>query len=898
VGPLAGVSATWLAVGWWACAFAAMAGAKWWRLAEKAAGHGAVVAGWVALEDAALFGAALSGCVLVAGRAKWVDRGLALIAWGAALGSAVNAAVLLELGEQVHWQLLLYARDQAADLPRLLRASLSIERILGAPGVIAAITVAPVAAWLGVGRVMGTPRSLPRTVVVGLAVVVVGISIFTPHPPGAASANLQVRALGQTWPLRIYRSARYALAPTTFRGIERTPLLAASPNKLAEHRPGASPMHTRNAVVIVLESTRWDHTSLAPDAKAATPHLARLARRGTVIDSTRALIPHTTKALFAIFCGRLPTVHAGALEVSKAIDPQCLPAALSARGYATAFVQSADGTFEQRPRLVAKLGFSRFDAREDVGRKRLGYLASDDARVHEPFVAFLRDTPATKPFFAAVLTSATHHPYALPAAITTLPFAATLTTPRARYRALVERQDAVIGNVVEALRADGRLASTVIVVIGDHGEGFGDRGVRQHDNNFYEEGLRVPFVVAGPGVARRVVRANASVADVVPTIAPLLGHRVAPGALDEAVAADLLDPGFRSDSPRAFACFSPWRCRGFVVGNTKVVDSPELGAAWRFDLATDPLERVALPLTPDLAQQLAAVAKRVDAHRVRRWDSPGAEVQHLTPWRCKEGRARCVHPHASRRRDRYRPADTHDVDLPRPASDAYDWLAGKRPLRIAHRLGGADKDTENSPGALAASWQEGYRLLEVDLQLTTDGHLVCIHAEYPRRPLTVADYRSGVPPGRRCTLDTLITFARAHPRARFVLDVKNRFARSYARIINAVRVAGVGRQFIPQVYRFPQVAQVRHADVFAGAIFTAYRSRLSVAEIVASARRHGVRAVTLNPNRLNAFSGELPGDLVTFAHPIDTIEIARRRLGQGIDGIYTHTFAPSEPLPR
>src|SRR6185436_10270471 len=97
-----------------------------------------------------------------------------------------------------------------------------------------------------------------------------------------------------------------------------------------------------------------------------------------------------------------------------------------------------------------------------------------------------------RPFFLPVLTSATHHPYRLPKTLTAP------GTPPQRYARLVEAEDALLGDILKALDDNKLTGSTIVVALGDHGEGFGDRGVRQHDNNYFEEGLHVPFVIAGP----------------------------------------------------------------------------------------------------------------------------------------------------------------------------------------------------------------------------------------------------------------------------------------------------------------------------------------------------------------------------------------------------------------
>src|SRR5690606_7505343 len=142
----------------------------------------------------------------------------------------------------------------------------------------------------------------------------------------------------------------------------------------------------------------------------------------------------------------------------------------------------------------------------DIGGQPLGYLASDDESLAAPLFGFVDE--AAGPFFAVVLTSATHHPYRLSAAAEARAAArgAPRDTPFERYHRLVEAEDALLQTIVAGLEQRGLLERTIVVAVGDHGEGFGDKAVKQHDTNFFEEGLRVPWVMAGPGVPIGKVR--------------------------------------------------------------------------------------------------------------------------------------------------------------------------------------------------------------------------------------------------------------------------------------------------------------------------------------------------------------------------------------------------------
>ena len=83
-----------------------------------------------------------------------------------------------------------------------------------------------------------------------------------------------------------------------------------------------------------------------------------------------------------------------------------------------------------------------------------------------------------------------------------------------------------------ALEHDGLLANTLVVLVSDHGEEFLEHGQVMHGLAQYEESVRVPFLLWGPGVPRDVrVPESVSLVDVMPTVLDLLGMP-APEGLD------------------------------------------------------------------------------------------------------------------------------------------------------------------------------------------------------------------------------------------------------------------------------------------------------------------------------------------------------------------------------
>lgn len=66
------------------------------------------------------------------------------------------------------------------------------------------------------------------------------------------------------------------------------------------------------------------------------------------------------------------------------------------------------------------------------------------------------------------------------------------------YQEEVAYADAQLGRLFEAVKRKGR--PTLIVFLGDHGEAFGEHRNLEHRWTLFEEEIRVPFILAGPGI--------------------------------------------------------------------------------------------------------------------------------------------------------------------------------------------------------------------------------------------------------------------------------------------------------------------------------------------------------------------------------------------------------------
>jgi phosphoglycerol transferase MdoB-like AlkP superfamily enzyme len=339
-------------------------------------------------------------------------------------------------------------------------------------------------------------------------------------------------------------------------------------------------------VVIVVESLRFSATSLGDPVLGTTPFLADLSRRSTVARHAYTVVPHTSKALTAIHCGIAPPLDTKLTESEPGgIPTECLPKLLGRQGYATALFQSAVGGFERRPDLVRNLGFDEFRAAEDLptqGFGRVNYFGYEDDILLEPSAEWIR--AQQQPFMLSLLTVAGHHDYHLPE---TFPLRRIVEDDELnRYLNTLVYQDRFVSKVFAMLDELGIADETVVAVMGDHGEGFGEHGLRQHDNTIYEEGVKVPLMIYDPAdPVGRVVDTPMTTMSTMPTVVEALGYRLKGGL---SAARPLADA---DDRPVYLSCQADNRCLARIEGTMKYIYHFDNRPDEVFDLAIDPLER-------------------------------------------------------------------------------------------------------------------------------------------------------------------------------------------------------------------------------------------------------------------------------------------------------------------
>jgi arylsulfatase A-like enzyme/cytochrome c-type biogenesis protein CcmH/NrfG len=279
-------------------------------------------------------------------------------------------------------------------------------------------------------------------------------------------------------------------------------------------RPAPPPSAASNLVVITIDTLRADRVGAYGYAAARTPAIDALARRGTKFERAYAPAPITLTSHASLFTGRYPPGH-HARHNGMPLDPQAplLADMLSKNGLSTgAFVAA----FPLDARFGLARGFGTYSDR--MPRAPDGRPANErPARIVIDEAVEWLDRHRGGRFFLWVHLFEPHSPYGGPGD----PERSRLPA-QARYDDEVAEADRQAGRLVDALGAES--ASTIVVLASDHGEAFGEHGEIGHSLFIYDTTLRVPLVLAGPGIPEgRTVADPVALIDVAPTMLRLLG---------------------------------------------------------------------------------------------------------------------------------------------------------------------------------------------------------------------------------------------------------------------------------------------------------------------------------------------------------------------------------------
>jgi arylsulfatase A-like enzyme len=386
------------------------------------------------------------------------------------------------------------------------------------------------------------------------------------------------------------------LAPPSVVDIDDTK--AATP--LAEV-PRALDWSGQDILLISVDALRADHVSAYGYPRLTTPNLDALAKDSALFEHAYCPTPHTSYSVTSMMTGKAmrPLLALGLGE-----DSDTWATDLRRYGYKTAAFY---------PPAVFYIDPSRFTHFEQTG---LGFeyrwveFTTAEQKVQE--VKTYLTTAGPAPLFLWVHLFEPHEPYvAHPSHL----FSGGDPPAVDAYDSEVAYADEAIGNLLRVVRAARPKVS--VIVTADHGEEFGEHGGRYHGTTCYEEQVRVPLLVSGPGVVPGKVTAVVQTIDLLPTVLSALGiprpARVSGRDLGPLLARSVKGP---ADPGLAYSETDDHTL--LARGDDRLICARSIEACALYDVAKDPFERKDLAAgEPATTHELRALTAGIERDQGR-----------------------------------------------------------------------------------------------------------------------------------------------------------------------------------------------------------------------------------------------------------------------------------------
>lgn len=419
----------------------------------------------------------------------------------------------------------------------------------------------------------------------------------------------------------------------------------------AERRP--------NVVLVTLDTVRADHLGCYGYEAAQTPVLDGLARRGVSFRRAICQEPLTAPSHAAIMTSLYPRTTGVVLNAMKLRpDVPTLAETLKGAGYRTAAFVAATAVNARSTAL--NRGFEIYDdavTPAEMYRStplvpralavKFSIVKLDDNAAERPAdqvtaaAALWLKRRARQPFFLWLHYYDAHDDYLPPPT-----FVRPALGGRPYYRLLNKRWgnddaddrlrgfilelydgeiafiDQQLGVFLNLLQARGVAEKTIIVIVGDHGEAFGEHGTKFHGFRLYDEEIRVPFIIADLGGPLPPAIPSTTVVttlDVAPTILNMVGIARPRGMLGRSVFDGQLNDGGRA--AYSIVVPEPLRAHRYDAGPLETVTTANeklivtaTGLVEYYDLTEDPGEKTNLAdQSPDRVRELLAVLEAARA---------------------------------------------------------------------------------------------------------------------------------------------------------------------------------------------------------------------------------------------------------------------------------------------
>jgi len=391
--------------------------------------------------------------------------------------------------------------------------------------------------------------------------------------------------------------------------------------QLSDYRPLVVPSKQnsrhakiKNIIIFVLESVPAEYIEAYGGLYPVTPELNKYIKQSALFKNIYTTAPATNIALVSILCSIYPWIsfYTPTQEYTE-INLPSLSTELKKHGFRAAFLNSADNRFQGADEFLSHHHFDKVEDNTTLNCKRQKFISSteewpfmdgyDDECTVDYLINWVSENPE-KPFFAVLWTMMTHYPYF---SIGKEVNFGVKDENLNRYLNALSHADKVLGKLLRWLESQNLIDSTLVVIVGDHGEAFGRHGHWVHATNLYEEGVHVPLILINRILfSGEEYSTIGGLIDIAPTILDILNFRLPQKWQGRSL--------FSNNRVNRVYFFAPWSdyLFGFRQDNYKFIFDASNNKYEIYDLDKDSQE------TRDLTDQLPDFVKE-GTQRLAAW---------------------------------------------------------------------------------------------------------------------------------------------------------------------------------------------------------------------------------------------------------------------------------------
>ncbi|MBN2524923.1 MAG: sulfatase-like hydrolase/transferase [Deltaproteobacteria bacterium] len=323
------------------------------------------------------------------------------------------------------------------------------------------------------------------------------------------------------------------------------------------NKPGGAPKKTLekptlpkdvSVLLITVDALRADAPGFMGYERDVTPNIDKMFKDGVIYENAYSISSYTSQSIPALMTGKYPSeLHRSkahklrvGLDETFAAERICGP---------TVMCGALMSHFLFRPFYGWHQGFQHWEfvtgQPTNTVNSAKQFTSPDVARIA---IKWLKDPKNTSGrFFMWVHFMDPHGDY-----LEHEGFKKFGTSRRDGYDHEVLFTDFYIGKVLDTFRELGLDKRTVVILSADHGESFNEHGRWLHGYELYEENIKIPLAIVGPGLTSKRIARPTSAINMYATLLDLFDVPVPKGTHGQSLLADWV-PGQELQMPYVFA---------------------------------------------------------------------------------------------------------------------------------------------------------------------------------------------------------------------------------------------------------------------------------------------------------------------------------------------------------